>query len=142
MTRRSSKSEGFLVLVLLVIGLPVYVASKIIESVGWIVPIVFILGVIALYFWHQHKKAKNRLLYLQGKYKDEEVVRKILGRYFWQGQTQEQLIDSIGRPVAVDSKVLRSSVREVWKYNQTGKNRYNLRVTLENGRVTGWDNKA
>ena len=142
MARRGSKSEGMLVLLLLAIGIPVYIANKIVESVGWVVPVALIASGIAFYFWYQRKKAKDRILYLQGKYKDEDVVRKILGGYFWQGQTQEQLIDSIGRPTAIDSRVLKSATREVWKYNQTAKNRYALRVTLENGHVTGWDNKA
>jgi hypothetical protein len=100
------------------------------------------VGFIAAIFLYRRKKANDRLQYLQQKYGDEEIVRNILGGYFWQGQTQEQLIDSIGRPSAIDNKVLKSSIREIWKYNQTGKNRYSLRITLENGIVTGWENKA
>jgi hypothetical protein len=142
MARRNSKAEGALLLLALAIGLPIYIASKVIESVGWIVPVLIVIGAISLFIWYGRKKKKDRLLYLRNKYNDENIVQKIVGGYFWQGQTQEQLIDSIGRPIAIDNKALKSVVREVWKYNQTGKNRFSLRVTLENGRVTGWDNKA
>jgi hypothetical protein len=79
---------------------------------------------------------------LMEKYNDQDVVARIMDGYFWQGQTEEQLIDSIGQPAAKDNKVLKSAVRQVWKYNQRGKNRYGLRVTVENGLVVGWDNKS
>lgn len=48
-------------------------------------------------------------------------------------------MDSLGRPLDIDQKVLKT--KEVWKYNQTGKGRYALRITLENGEVVGWDQK-
>lgn len=142
MARRGSKAEGALIIFLLAIGIPIYVVGRIVESIGWIIPIVIVAGAIVAFFAYRQRKTKARLQYLQQKYADDEIVRKILDGYFWRGQTQEQLIDSIGRPLAIDSKVLKSSVREVWKYNQMGKNRYSLRVTLENGIVTGWENKS
>jgi len=61
---------------------------------------------------------------------------------FWQGQTPEQLVDSIGHPVDVDKKVLKTKSKEVWKYNQTGKGRFSLRITIENDLVVGWDKKS
>jgi hypothetical protein len=33
---------------------------------------------------------------------------------------------------------MKSKVREVWKYEHQGANRFSLRITLENGIVTGW----
>jgi hypothetical protein len=60
---------------------------------------------------------------------------------FWQGQTQEQLLDSLGRPADTDTKVLKTKTKEIWKYNRVGKNRFGLRVTVENGVVVGWDKK-
>ena len=142
MARRRSKAEGLLILGLIAVAIPIYVAVKIVETVGGIFPVFLIVGAGVAFYLYQKKKAKDRLDYLVGKYKDEEVVRRILGGYFWQGQTKEQLVDSIGHPLAIDSKVLRTTVREVWKYSRTGKNRYGLRVTLEDGLVVGWDNKT
>ena len=142
MARRNAKAEGAIGLLLLVVGLPIFLISKIVESVGWILPVVALVGLVAAILLYQYKKKADRLAYLRQKYQDESVVQKIAAGYFWQGQTEEQLIDSIGRPIATDNKVLKSFVRETWKYNQVGRNRYGLRITLENGHVTGWENKS
>lgn len=60
---------------------------------------------------------------------------------FWTSQTQEQSLDSLGRPEDIDQKVLKTKVKEVWKYHRTGLGRYALRITLEDGVVAGWDQK-
>jgi len=62
-------------------------------------------------------------------------------RVIWQGMTQEQLIDSWGRPVARDQKIYKTKTAETFKYNQTGKNRFGSRVQVENGLVVGWSQK-
>ncbi|WP_113063881.1 hypothetical protein [Oleiagrimonas sp. MCCC 1A03011] len=69
-------------------------------------------------------------------------MQRIFEGYFWQGQTEEQLIDSLGPPVAKDHKLLKTIDRKVWKYQQTGVNRFYLRITVEDGHVMGWDKKA
>lgn len=40
-----------------------------------------------------------------------------------------------------DQKVLKTKTKEVWKYKPTGKNRYALKITLEDDEVIGWDQK-
>src|SRR5207249_11873632 len=70
-----------------------------------------------------------------------ETCFRILAHQLWIGQTQEQLREALGKPVDIDEKVLKTKRREVWKYDQTGTNRFNTRVTLDNGIVTGWDRK-
>jgi hypothetical protein len=70
------------------------------------------------------------------------LVQKIFNGYFWQGQTEAQLMDSLGPPVAIDNKLLKTKVREVWKYRQQGVNRFALRITVEDGYVSSWDQKA
>lgn len=103
--------------------------------------IVFIvLIVVAWLLISSHKKKKRREALLK-RYGDPAIVEKIMQRMFWQGQTQEQLLDSLGRPLDVDERVLKTKTKETWKYNQTGTNRYGLRVILENGVVVGWDQK-
>ncbi len=82
-----------------------------------------------------------RRMRLTMKYKDEELVQDLLDETFWQGQTAEQLRDSLGEPLDIDEKVLKTKTKEVWKYQQTGKNRYALKITLENGVVVAWDQK-
>lgn len=66
----------------------------------------------------------------------------IMKRMFWQGQTPAQLTDSLGCPVDIDRKIMKTKTREVWKYNETGKGRYALRITIEDGAVVGWDKKS
>ena len=75
------------------------------------------------------------------KYRNTTLVDKIMQGMFWQGQPASQLIDSLGKPLDIDQKVLKTKTKEVWKYNETGKNRYALKITLENGEVVGWDKK-
>lgn len=142
MAKRGSKADSALIGILLVFGVPIYLLFKLVESVGWILPLAIVAGAIALFIWFQSEKKKKRLEYLRTKYADEEVVRKILAGYMWQGQTEEQLKDAIGAPVAVDRAVLKTKSKETWKYNQSGVNRFGLRVVIENGRVIGWDKKA
>ena len=72
---------------------------------------------------------------LMAKYGNANIVDKLMQRMFWQGQSAEQLVDSLGRPMDIDQKVLKTKTKEIWKYNRTGKGRYALRITLEDGEV-------
>ncbi|RKT60759.1 hypothetical protein DFR40_0905 [Azonexus fungiphilus] len=103
--------------------------------------VIIIGGAIAFVLFLNHMNKKRRAALIE-KYKDESIVAKIMGRMIWQGQTPEQLTDSLGTPVDVDRKVLKTKTKEIWKYNQTGKGRFALRVTLENGEVVGWEQKS
>lgn len=104
--------------------------------------ILFIVLVIAAWVAISNYLAKKRRESLLAKHGDEEVVDMIMKRMFWQGQTPAQLTDSLGSPVDVDRKVMKTKTREVWKYNETGKGRYALRINLEDGIVVGWDKKS
>jgi hypothetical protein len=142
MARRLRKAEANAIGLLIIVAIPIYVAAKIFESVGWVIPVVAVITAIALYGWYRQRQKTKRLEYLRGKYHDEELVQKIFNGYFWQGQTAEQLEDSLGRPVAVDDKRLKTKTKEIWKYQHQSANRYALRITVENGVVIGWDQKA
>lgn len=142
MAKRNSKTDSALIGLLIVIGLPIFLVSKLVDSVGWVIPLITVAAVIGLVIWHLQKKAKKRLEYLRSKYKDEEVVQRIVAGSIWQGQSEEQLKDAIGEPVAVDRAVLKTKTKETWKYHQSGANRFGLRITVENGHVIGWDKKA
>lgn len=93
------------------------------------------------FFYVSHLVAKNKRERLMAKYGDPSVVDRIMRKMFWQGQTPEQLRDSLGSPADIDSKVMKSRSRQVWKYHPAGKNRYRLRITLDDGYVVGWDQK-
>lgn len=102
--------------------------------------IVLIIVVIGIVLLTGYTKKKRRATLL-AKYHDPKIVDMIMRHMFWQGQSQEQLLDSLGRPADIDQKVMKTKVKEIWKYNQMGTNRFGLRITLENNVVIGWDQK-
>jgi hypothetical protein len=106
-----------------------------------VLTLILCLPIIAFAFF-KYAQRQKRLQYLRLKYGDESVVQRIMRRTFWEGQTAEQLRDSIGPPLSIDNKVMATRKRQVWKYNRTGRNRYALRITLDNGVVIGWDQKS
>ena len=89
------------------------------------------------------KKAalQKRREHLLKKYGSPEIADKIMNGVVWIDQTEEQLLDSRGHPADVDSKVLKTKTKEIWKYHPKGKGRFGLRITVENGYVVGWDDK-
>ena len=105
-------------------------------------PAIVVTISVAFYWWHKSNKKKRRLEYLRGKYKDEKVVQNIMGACFWQGQTAEQLKDSLGVPTDIDTNILKTKKKELWKYQHQGGNRFRLRIMLENDIVVGWEQKA
>lgn len=95
----------------------------------------------------RRKRARREALFEQlrqallAKYGDPEIVTKIMTHQVWVGQTDDQLQDSMGNPADVDEKVLKTKVKQIWKYRPQGGNRYGLRITVENRLVVGWDIK-
>lgn len=140
LTKKQSEALGWLIL----IAIPIIAVIKVLEAIG-AGGIAIIIGLIAAgYFWHLHSKKQaelRRRAALMGKYGDEEIVDRIMKRSVWTGQTTEQLNDSLGAPIDTDEKVFKTKRKEVWKYHQTGRNRFGLRITLEDGLVVGWDEK-
>jgi hypothetical protein len=102
----------------------------------WYVWLILVLLVFAFLTYALHRRVR-----LMMKYKDDDLVETLMQETFWQGQTADQLRDSLGEPLDIDQKVLKTKVKEVWKYEQIGKNRYGLKIKLENGIVVGWDQK-
>lgn len=101
----------------------------------WIFLFVIILFVIIYY---RQKLKRERLM---KKYNDADLVERLMNNTFWQGQTKSELVDSLGKPLDIDEKVLKTKTKEIWKYDKTGTNRYALKITIENGEVIGWDKK-
>ncbi len=75
------------------------------------------------------------------KYNDEDIVKNIMNQTIWQGQTSNQIVESLGQAEDIDQKVLKTKKKETWKYGFEGGNRYRLRITLENDVVVGWDQR-
>lgn len=88
----------------------------------------------------KERERKERQRRLSQKY-GPKIAEKIINKTIWVGETNEQLTESLGSPVDIDERVLKNHRREVWKYYQKAKNRFGLRITVENGTVIGWDEK-
>ena len=144
MARRKKQDAalGVLVVLAVVIGGPIWLLSKVTDSLGGIPMVLAIALLISGFVWFRKRQREQRRAYLLTKYGDPAIVEWIMRRLYWQGQTAQQLVDSIGLPIAVDNALLKTRKREVWKYHQTGVNRFQLRLTLENDIVVGWDQKA
>ena len=55
--------------------------------------------------------------------------------------TAEQLRDSWGEPASIEEKVMKTKIKQVFKYRPVATNRYRDKVTLEDGVIVGWDQK-
>jgi hypothetical protein len=141
MARRTTKAESQAFVWLMIIGLPIAALMKVGESVGWGAIIITVLSIISLIILCTTIKTKGRRKKLMKKYNDAYLVDSIMQKKVWQGQTLDQLTDSLGIPADIDEKVLKTKTKEIWKYNHQSANRYGLRITLENGCVVGWDQK-
>jgi len=144
MTRRKNGQSAAGLGVIIVLGLIAIavraVGHAIESSEGWMF-IFLIAAAIILVFLLKAAAKRKRLGYLMSKYGNEQIVALIYSHKYWQGQTAEQLMDSLGNPRGVDRKLLKTMKREVWKYNPRGVNRYGLRITLDNDIVSSWDHK-
>lgn len=85
----------------------------------------------------QARREERKLIETYG----HEAAMNILNKRLWIGCPERALYEMFGSPVSKEEKVKSSSVTRTHKYMETGKNRFALRVTLENGLVTGWDDK-
>jgi hypothetical protein len=68
----------------------------------------------------------------------EQLADLIMAQKICQGMTAEHVRESWGLPVDIDQNVLKTKIKETWKYQQTGKGRFANRVFLEGGVVVGW----
>jgi len=145
MVRRNSKSKieastvFTLILALAAFALSIKFISAIGVGVG-IVGVFLIIGVGGFIFYVRQKRAA-RLSFLRAKYGDESLVQAIMRHEFWEGQTREQLLDARGQPPSIDNVLMKTRTREVWKYQPNGKNRYRLRITLDDGLVVSYEQK-
>lgn len=142
MGKRVSKFEAQIIVWIIIIALPIYFITQLGESIGWGILIGLVITCIALFIWFNAVQTKKKSEQLMAKYQDESLVNKLMEHSFWQGQTSEQLLDSLGSPKDIDEKVLKTKKKEIWKYHHQGGNRYGLRITLDNDIVVGWDQKT
>ncbi len=94
-----------------------------------------LLASVAWPWWREFKRVRR----LQAKYQsDPDLLADILDQVIWEGESAQQLLDSLGRPQEVQSLVRKTKQKEIWKYGHEGGNRYRLRVTLDDNLVVSW----
>ncbi len=100
---------------------------------------IFVVVVVLIIAWGALSNVRRRRT-LTARF-GAEVADLIMKRRIWQGATQEMIVESIGRPVDIDERVMKTKCRHVFKYAQRGRNKFALRLTFEDGHLVGWDDK-
>jgi len=70
-----------------------------------------------------------------------ENTRKILDGQLWVGATSDMVMAMLGPPPWKEERILKTKTKTIYKYFQTGLNRFALRVTLDDGVVVKWEDK-
>lgn len=76
---------------------------------------------------------------LEEKYGSADIADAILSEQLWIGQKKEMLIDAFGDPDHVESHVTSKRSKEILSFQQDDNGNYLLKVSLNNGIVSGWD---
>jgi len=71
-----------------------------------------------------------------------DVTNDILRRRLWLGESEDQVVCSFGEPDDVREIVTRTKTTEVYRYFETGVDRFALKVSIEDGVVVGWDDNG
>ncbi len=141
---------GRLIGILLVIYLLIAVFRNI--SAAHLSLIIVVLVIITgAFFWSKRKRAADaaaaeeaarqaRTSELLERF-GAENTRRILDGELWVGATSEMVMAMLGPPSRLEERILKTKTKTVYKYFQTGLNRFALRVTLDDGVVVKWDDK-
>lgn len=70
-----------------------------------------------------------------------EVAQRIEDQILWQGATPDMVVDMFGPPVEVNEQQLKTKTKTMYKYFQTGKNRFALRVIFDDDSVVKWEDR-
>ncbi|MDX3806717.1 hypothetical protein ACXIUS_25965 [Bosea thiooxidans] len=87
----------------------------------------------------EENETKRKML--EANYDDIKIVDAIMSGEIWHDMTKEQLVQSWGHPEDVETKTMKTKIRQIYKYDRIGIGRFSRRATLENDRVVGWEIK-
>lgn len=80
---------------------------------------------------------RKRRTILKRKYKDPQIAKNIISRCYWDGITEDMVLDSLGPPEAIDHALNSSVEKKTYKYGKRGK-KFLARIFVQDGVVTGW----
>lgn len=92
----------------------------------------------------QQQQYLARQQYLLNKFDDPVLVQRIFNRSIQLGDSRDVILEAFGPPISVDSDILKTSIKETFKYKKGNENRqdqYSIQIKLENGYVVGWEDK-
>ena len=132
-------------LALLLLAIAGVASAWVLHSFGWQRVAYTLLGLCAgvlllrvlLGTASEYRQLRRRERLLE-RYGDEGVVDDLLNQVLWEGETAQQIRDSLGEPQEVDALPRQTKKKEIWKYGHEGGNRYRLRVTLDDDVVASW----
>lgn len=105
----------------------------------WTVGVLAALGALLLSVDAYTRWMRRKILL--ARYGDPVAVDKIMRHFIWQGMSAAQVNDALGEPELKEQKVMKTKTVETWKYGQKTRTRFQWRITLEDGAVTGWEEK-
>jgi len=143
MARKKSSGLGVFLLAFALVAIPAaYKWAG--ENKEIIILGISVIGIFVLFkILNARRRNASWMRYIREKYDDDEyIVSGILAGKYWKDQTEEQLKDSLGRPSRVDTQMLKTKTKEIWKYSEQRKGQFALKITIENGKVVGWDKKS
>lgn len=116
------------------------VALVVAIKVHWVLGLIlFVFGAV-ISSVKSAKDDEERLAALTARF-GADIAGRIMREEIWEGATREMIQESLGDPVDTDEKVMKGKTRHTLKYDRTGRNKFGLRVTLENDVCVGWDDK-
>lgn len=126
--------------VLIVLGIAAVMATSqfLVKALGGRLFIVLLLAGVLLFLFRKPIQKWRRRVYIRTKYENSEIADRIINQTIWVGQTAEQLRDTFGKPVRVDTTVQGNKKTERWGYGHQGNNAFLLVAILEESVVTGW----
>jgi len=76
-------------------------------------------------------------------FNDTQLVDRIMDKTLVLGDTIPIVEAMFGKPNDIEKKVSKTKTKEIWKYQKYGdrSNSYSLKITIENNKVTGWEDK-
>jgi hypothetical protein len=112
-------------------------ADHLYAAVATLLVTVVVVAVALLFVLAIYKRRRGKLL---AKYGDPVQVTRMMQRVLWLGESADQVRESLGAPASLGQKA-RNKAAETWKYEPARGRRVALRVFLEDGVVTGWQER-
>lgn len=67
------------------------------------------------------------------------TAARIMSGTIRMGDPKEVVVEALGAPEDASERVLKTKTKETLKYGKRSARSFDIKITLENGRVTGWD---